>query len=411
MEEFTGKEYLMIDIANNYGLDKKLWKERIAWFKANEPKLLHLYKEADKPALFIAGVDAYRRASRGEAIGYPISLDATHSGLQILSCLTGDKLAARLCNVINIPNLRADSYTIIFNTFRRLVNIPNIERDTLKKAIMTSFYSSKAKPTELLGERYYPKFCELLDLMCPKAWKLNNFLLKAWNPEALTYTWEMPDGFVVNTPVESMKEELVKFAGESYSVTYKVNEPKEKGRFLCANITHATDSLINREMICRCNYDFDKAVTLDQFDYLLNVKKRGCKLSNLHKNNGMTTRKQKEDNSQLIRLCGLYKKTGFLSVQILNYLNEENCWIAPLEDLRNLVASLPDKPFELISIHDAFRCLPNYGNDVRKQYRILLQQVADSNLLAHMLQAILGINTPINLQKDKIIVDGEYALS
>ena len=31
MRKFTGMQYLMIDIANSYGLDKKPWEERIAW--------------------------------------------------------------------------------------------------------------------------------------------------------------------------------------------------------------------------------------------------------------------------------------------------------------------------------------------------------------------------------------------
>ena len=52
MTQFTGMEYLMIDVANNFGLGKKDWSERLDWFKANEGKLESLVKSAEEPALY-----------------------------------------------------------------------------------------------------------------------------------------------------------------------------------------------------------------------------------------------------------------------------------------------------------------------------------------------------------------------
>ena len=100
-QEFTGRQYLMIDIASNFGMDKNLWDDRLNWFHANEPHLETLVSQAAEPALFFAGVQAYRAVIRNEPIGYMISLDATSSGLQFLACLTGDDKAAKLCNVID----------------------------------------------------------------------------------------------------------------------------------------------------------------------------------------------------------------------------------------------------------------------------------------------------------------------
>ena len=50
MTQFTGMEYLMIDVANNFGLSKKDWSDRLDWFKANEGKLESLVKSAEEPA-------------------------------------------------------------------------------------------------------------------------------------------------------------------------------------------------------------------------------------------------------------------------------------------------------------------------------------------------------------------------
>ena len=80
MQLFTARQYLQIDIANNFGLDKKNWDDRIAWFKEHEHCLMDLVKQAETPALYYAGVQAWFAVQRGEPIGYPISLDATASG-------------------------------------------------------------------------------------------------------------------------------------------------------------------------------------------------------------------------------------------------------------------------------------------------------------------------------------------
>lgn len=79
-EEFTPRQYLQIDIANSYGLDKLDWSDRLSWFNDNEPHLEDLLNQADEPALYYAGVKAYRDVQAGKPIGYMISLDATSSG-------------------------------------------------------------------------------------------------------------------------------------------------------------------------------------------------------------------------------------------------------------------------------------------------------------------------------------------
>ena len=110
MKPLSAQEYMQIDAANHFGLDKEDWEVRLDWFQQHEHELESLVAKAEVPQLYYASISAYRKAQRGEAIGYPIGLDGTASGLQLLSCLTGDEQAARLCNVISTGH-REDAYT------------------------------------------------------------------------------------------------------------------------------------------------------------------------------------------------------------------------------------------------------------------------------------------------------------
>lgn len=67
--------------------------------------------------------------------------------------------------------------------------------------------------------------------------------------------------------------------------------------------------------------------------------------------------------------------------------------------------------FELL---DCFRCLPNYGNDLRRQYNTILADIAESDLLTSIVSQIcrrviqIGKLDP-NLSGD--IRQANYALS
>ena len=128
-QTFSGKEYLKIDIANNFGLDKEDWDIRIAWFDDNEDKLDELVKQAEEPALYYAGVQAWKKACKGQSSGYPISLDATSSGIQLLAALTGDRKAARLCNIVDTGH-REDAYTGLYNTMLERIGEGHKEKNT-----------------------------------------------------------------------------------------------------------------------------------------------------------------------------------------------------------------------------------------------------------------------------------------
>ena len=120
-------------------------------------------------------------------------------------------------------------------------------------------------------------------------------------------------------------------------------------------------------------------------------------------------------NAEMVKtLWRHYEESGYLSARIINHLNVHNLHLVRHDVITELLDSLPTKPFEIITVHDCFRCLPNYGNDLRKQYTLQLQLIAKSNLLQFVLSQILGRSLTIgkldeNLWQD--IGQAEYALS
>lgn len=145
MELFTAKEYLKIDIANNFGLDKENWDVRLAWFDNNEPelealgKLKHSKGGPENPAMFFAGVQAYRNMMTGKPIGYGISLDATASGMQLLAVLTNCRASASICNVVDVGK-RMDGYTANYEEMMRRIKAEGgkaglIQRKDTKRAL------------------------------------------------------------------------------------------------------------------------------------------------------------------------------------------------------------------------------------------------------------------------------------
>ncbi len=380
-QSFTGREYLKIDIANHMGLDKLTWDERITWFDANENSLETLIDQADEPALYYAGVKAWREVQAGEPTGYMISLDATSSGLQILAALTGDGSAAELCNVTG-KGQRMDAYTAIYRAMLdKIDDSAKIDRDGVKQAIMTSLYGSTAVPKDVFGEGYLLQtFYDTMKELAPAAWELNEAFLALWDPEALENSWVLPDNFHVRIKVMDRVKETVHFLNQPFDVYYNVNTPIENGRSLGANIVHSIDGMIVREMTRRCTYDPAMPAQIRK------VLEIGC-----------GTRQETHDDIMVMTLWDHYLKSGFLSARILDHLTADNCGHVHAQTIYNLLDTLPEKPFPVISVHDCFRCHPNYGNDLRLQYNLQLTMLAQSDLLQFLISQLL--DKPVKIGK------------
>lgn len=381
MQTFTGSEYLKIDIASNFGLDKLDWGQRIAWVEDHEAELEDLVPLAETPAMYFAGVQAYRKSQRGQPTGYMISLDAAASGLQLLALLSGCAKSASLCGVVSTGH-REDAYTAIYQTMCvRIGDRARIGRADTKKAILTSLYSSTAEPRRVFGDGALLKaFYETMATMAPGAWAVNLALKGLWQAEALSHDWVLPDNFHVHIKVTKQVDRYVQFLNTPVPVTLTLNQGTKDGRALGPNVIHSVDGMIVREMHRRCSFDpamLERLLTL---------------LANQARFEGASSGRE---NDQLVtRLWDLYQHSGFLSARILDLLDEKNIGLVDPEAIKRLALTLPAKPFPVISIHDCFRCHPNQGNDLRNQYRSILGALADSRLLTFIASQIVGTYLP-----------------
>lgn len=401
-QEFTGRQYLAIDIASNFGLDKKLWSERLAWFDTHEDRLEGMIQQAKEPALYYAGVKAWRDVQAGKPIGYMISLDATSSGLQLLAALTGDRQAAALCNVIDTGD-RENAYEAVYlEMLRRLGDEEaQISLDQTKNAIMTALYSSKAVPKRVFGEgAMLDTFYQTISDLAPGAWELNEHFLSMWNPDALSHDWVLPDNFHVHIKVMAQVSEPVHFLNAPYDVTYKVNAPMEEGRSLGANTIHSVDGMIVRELTRRCDYE---PLQVARVQRALEGHVKGC-----------CQRHDRVQDQLLAKLWDHFRASGYLSARVLDVIDAENVGLIEPGSVLELIESLPAKPFKVVSIHDCFRVLPHYGNDLRRQYNLQLELIAKSNLLSFLVSQILGRQVDVGKMDDRLhqsIVETNYALS
>jgi hypothetical protein len=394
MEHFSPVEYVKIAVANAFGQDKLTWQSRLAWFDAMNTTGRLDPAEAESPAQAYAALMAYKHHVTETPSGFLMSLDATASGLQILSCLTRDTIAAGLCNVVD-AGMRMNAYEAIYNQFCQAGPQGLSNPAAVKQAVMTSLYGSIATPKRLFGEVGYAAFVETMKTKAPLVWELNEALLSLWDPTAIKHSWTLPDGFNVDIDVLITQYERVKFLGVEQLVPTEVIGPKKRGRSLCANMVHSIDGMIIREITQRANMPQAKFVKL--LEVLSDPDKHA---------------QAQEARPAVSRLWALYKSSGYLSSTILAHLTPENCGLVGAEEIIRLIQSLPT-PYSVLSVHDCFRVSPYHAGRVRQEYNYQLRAIARSNLLEHILEGMLG--TRYTLTKGTLnpeeILSTNYALS
>ena len=112
-----------------------------------------------------------------------------------------------------------------------------------------------------------------------------------------------------------------------------------------------------------------------------------------------------------------YYRSSIADVVILPYLNEGTTEYLDIDHLRKLMGivqgMLQYKPFPLVTVHDSFAAHPNNVNWVRWQYKEILAELADSNLLNDLLSQLYGMPGQFEKLSDDLgdkIRNSEYGL-
>lgn len=392
-QELTGTEYLLADIACKMDKknEKEHWDVRIAEGKKIVESDAIQTKKASNPIGLTAAIEAYKKTRNQQATGYALSLDAASSGLQLLSLLVSCPKSWRLCG--GDENI-LDAYTHIYGAMQ----VGNfLQRGEVKDCIMTALYGSTATPKSYFGDKI-EIFYETMEDEAPGAWDLNMGIQELWNAmDGNVYDWYLPDGFYAC--IETCDKEDIPFIfyEEEYLVTQKVNQRPRFHKGLGPNLIHSVDGMIVREMGRRCMFNPEK--TVDLIHWITH--------------NVRTKEKDNHSTRMVKEIWEAYKQSGFLTVRILDYLLPCNLDLVDVDVIAKLLMTLPDKPFDILAVHDCFRCHPNYGNDLRRQYNNILADINDSNMLTYITSQVLG--KPVNAKKTghiprDVILNGNYTL-
>lgn len=247
MKHYTGAQYLMIDAASHFGLDKITFEERIDWCKSNLNQLESLLPSAKKPDLFLKAVYAIRDTQAGIPTGHLCELDSCSSGIQLMSALMGCKTGAMNTGLID-PDVMPNAPTKLVERMKHHLGFSiDIERDDAKDALMHYMYGSEASPKKIFGEDTpeYSAFFKAAQETAPEAHDLRNILLNSWQSGALEHSWVMPDGFHVIIKNMVAKDTVIKVPELNSSFTHRFleNEGSDKGLSLPANAIHSKISM------------------------------------------------------------------------------------------------------------------------------------------------------------------------
>lgn len=372
MKQFTGKEYLLIDVANNFGLDKEIFPKRIKWAKDNLDNLESLVRKADEPILFLKSVQAIRAVQRDEPVGHMVELDATTSGLQIMSAVTGCPTGALWTNLIR-SDVRFDAYGESFGKMKTYISKVSREvtRAMCKDALMTVFYGSNATPIKIYGRDTAE--LDAFYTMCQRdlkgCWELREELISIGGPYAERHKFTLPDGFVadIKTKVKYKVEcEIDELDHHKFTHIYEQHEGTEGTISLAANVIHSIDGFMVREISRRMNYCPQRI-----------QREWAAAWAEVQKRNLDTDAEVNTDYILSLRNVLEYDFAGFSDDMVIRSFNL-------LDKMLNF------NPAKIVCIHDAYKAHPNNCNGVRFWYAELLAELAESDIMSQIISEIEG---------------------
>lgn len=388
----AGEYWLWVDLGTSLGLDKlsffvRALKARKAFFKGVE-YALKTYEPEDINILNRTW-EACEKMLNNEPVSHMVSMDATSSGMQIASCLVGDEKSMVLTNIIS-NGVRNDAYSILYN--RLLVSNPetpslnNFGRKDMKKAIMTINYGSTQQPKLIFGDDV-DKFMECMNKECSGPMYVNKVLQSLFSYYKLTHEWDMPDGFHVKVPSRRTNYYEGKGNADIDQIIFGVDEPTpgQKDRGMAANTIHSLDAFVLREVIRMAKYD---GKTLSKASHALTWNQEGFLASDY--------------SEEGINVIQMWRNTKILSARLIGIIADKPS-IAQLltkdekRKVLDLIYEIDPITFQIMPIHDCFRCHPNYTSLVQKYYRSVMARITKGGFLQYLVNHLNDDPTPISI--------------
>lgn len=337
MQKFKPFEYMLINLANNFGLDKETYATRLQWANAHLDKLESLVQQADEPELFQKDILNIRRAQAKQATGTIVQFDAVCSGIQILSALTRCRSGAMATGLIN-TGVRPNAYLEVHKEMQEILGQGfDISYKNIKQCVMTAVYGSKQTPKDILGEgAMLNAFNRATKKVAPGAFAMLEILLATWNKEALYHEWKLPDSYQAHVKVLDQKIvrlEIDELDHYKMNTLVTVNAPLEFGLANIANVTHSIDAFVLREVIRYCSFSHE---VLESYKLAINKEL----LTANRKTNSKINKQIKEINYYSINLLEQYS-IKVLSKEVLSKLLDEIDF-----------ALQTKKSFQVLTIHD-----------------------------------------------------------
>lgn len=399
MQHYSAAQWTLIDMANHYGLDKEIYTKRLAFGREmlEEIKqgsdMSQWISKADAPAMFTKAINAVRDILASAPTGHIVELDACNSGPAILSVLTHCETGMRNTGVI-CTGIRPDGYMTILENFS--ADVSDITRKMVKNATVPYAYGSDFKPEQVFGSDLMPAYEQAYERTFPMAYLIRKVLINAWNPEALFHEFTAIDGLVAHLECRGVNKTKATFMGYTYTYTHSENRPlvpgKDQGtKSLVANVTHAADGFVVRELDNRCNYSeavLERAI--DAIDHEL-------------------TSGSNHESDEFLRLQELGIKHNFRSAAVAEsivYDHLANADHGYLVQLRELFVSMLEYPsFETFSIHDAFKCSPNHVECMRRHYNDIMAELYESPWLLNVMGDLTGETYSWDVPTDPAITE------
>jgi DNA-directed RNA polymerase len=300
------KYWLKIQVANTFGLDKKSFAERVEWVDSNHELISSVatdpiesfdtWSEASEPWTFLAACEEFHSCvitGNRTVTNLPVAVDATCSGIQILSGLTRDSDAAHLVNV-SPSDSPQDAYLAVAAKAIELLksNEPlptesgngepmervsfeswvHLDRSVAKKVVMTVPYNATADSNAshvskaLRAKGVSLNFKEVNEIVralrlavqetLPNAIAFRDWLngvacLKAKSLDGDAFSWTTPSGVTLVQPIrkwKTVKLDTMVFGRRSQQViavepTDKLNSAKIRTA-TAPNLIHSLDASI-----------------------------------------------------------------------------------------------------------------------------------------------------------------------